>query len=86
MFICPTNHEIKIGEIYDDTCMVDKVTSGCGLMFWGSFSGTGKGPCLVWDKSWGNMTSESYCARVLPLISHEMQSKPHLGLMQDNAG
>lgn len=31
------------------------------------------------------MTSQSYCARVLPLINHEIQVKPNLILMQDNA-
>ena len=54
-------------------------------MFWGSFSGNEKGPCLFWYKSWGNLTSQSYCARALPLINHEIQVKPYLILMQDNA-
>lgn len=54
-------------------------------MFWGSFSKTEKGPCVVWEKLWGSMTSESYCERILPLIRHEMDLKPHLILMQDNA-
>ena len=31
------------------------------------------------------MTSQSYCARVLPLINHEILVKPNLIFMQDNA-
>lgn len=31
------------------------------------------------------MNSWSYCERILALINHKMQVKPHLTLMQDNA-
>ena len=32
------------------------------------FGGLDKRPCLFWEKEWGTITSESYCARILSLI------------------
>lgn len=58
-------------------------------MFWGSFYGTEKGPCLFWEKEWGSIDSDSYTARIVPLI-HGMvtlcrDSGTHLIVMQDGA-
>ena len=39
-----------------------------GWMFWGSIAGSKKGPCLVWDKSWGKITSAAYYKHIMPLI------------------
>ena len=54
---------------------MDKEKYKAGWMFWGCFSGgLGKGPCLFWEKEWGTITSESYTARILPLIDGELQA------------
>lgn len=37
-------------------------------MFWGSFYGNEKGPCLFWEKEWGTITSARYTERIVPLI------------------
>jgi transposase len=54
-------------------------------MFWGGISGRfGKGPGLFWEKSWGTITSQSYCEHVVPLIASYI-GQTGLVLMQDNA-
>ena len=37
-------------------------------MFWGCFHGNTKGISLFWEKDWGSISKETYCARTLPLI------------------
>jgi hypothetical protein len=37
-------------------------------MFWGSFHGSTKGPCLFWEKEWGTINAERYSERVIPII------------------
>lgn len=54
-------------------------------MFWGCFAGSRKGPCLLWEKDWGKLNSESYCERIVPLIEQEVSERSWLILMQDNA-
>lgn len=59
-------------------------------MFWGCFSGMEKGPCVFWEKTWGKITSESYCEHVLPVVvnwiraQHDLTGRS-LSFMQDNA-
>lgn len=53
-------------------------------MFLGCFSGMGTGPSLVCHKVRGTMTSESYGAKFLPLIKHEISMRPNATLMLDN--
>ena len=56
-------------EALDPTYVVERVQRKGGWMFWGCFSGKyGKGPILFWEKEWSTITSESYCARTVPLI------------------
>ena len=59
-------------------------------MFWGCFSGSEKGPCVFWEKDWGNITAESYCQHVLPHVVQYMNSSlesrgRQLVYMHDNA-
>jgi len=54
-------------------------------MFWGSFNGETKGPCLFWEKEWGSINQESYCQRVVPIIHGWIRMNPYLQLMQDKA-
>ena len=58
-------------------------------MFWGSFHGDTKGPCLFWEKEWGSINSQSYCERIAPIIDGYMRlmknSNYYLQLMQDGA-
>lgn len=54
-------------------------------MFWGSFAGSEKGLCLFWEKEVGNIDSEGYCQRIVPLIHEMISLRPGLFVMQDNA-
>ena len=55
-------------------------------MFWGCFSGgLGKGPSLFWEKEWGTINADTYCAHTLPLPDGWQRSHPHLVIMHDNA-
>jgi transposase len=54
-------------------------------MFWGSFSGSIKGPCVFWGKDWGTINKESYSEHIIPLIHGWMRLNPGLSFMQDNA-
>ena len=54
-------------------------------MFWGSFSGTTKGPKVFWEKDWGSINQKIYCERIVPLIDGWFRMNPHLSLMQDGA-
>ena len=79
----------KSGEEFEDTCLRERVPSGPGWMFWGSFFGNEKGPCLFWEKEWGTISSASYTNRVVPLIDGMVtMSRDHgsyLIVMQDSA-
>ena len=54
-------------------------------MMWGSISGCGKGPMLVWQKEWGTITAASYIEHVIPQILVYLQEYSELLLMEDNA-
>ena len=54
-------------------------------MFWASFFGNEKGPCLFWEKQWGTITSSFYSNRIVPLIHGMITMEPRLSVMQDNA-
>ena len=58
----------RSGEEFDETCVREHHQRLGGWIFWGSFFGTEKGPCLFWEKDWGNITVESYGEHILPLI------------------
>ena len=75
----------KAGEELDPTCIRERIPKKKGWMFWGSFSGTTKGPTLFWEKEWGSINAESYSQRIVPLIHGWLTLHPELQLMQDNA-
>lgn len=77
----------KPGEELDPTCIIDRIQRQSGWMFWGSFSGTTKGPCCFWEKDWGPINKESYCEKIVPLVDGWFRMNPGSGLlfMQDNA-
>jgi hypothetical protein len=59
-------------------------------MFWGCFSGIGKGPGIFWEKDWGTINEESYRAHTVPIIDGWIRLiRQSLGqelfLMQDGA-
>ncbi|KAK4095897.1 hypothetical protein N658DRAFT_437247, partial [Parathielavia hyrcaniae] len=56
------------GEEWDPTCIVEKHQRKGGWMFWGCFSGLGKGPGLFWEKDWGKINAETYRTRTVPVI------------------
>ena len=58
-----------------------ELTGGC---FWGAIAGGKRGPCLVWDKSWGKITTTSYCQHVMPLIYIWWVENPQFRIMHDN--
>jgi transposase len=77
-------------ETFEPTCIVERHQRRAGWMFWGSFYGATKGPCVVWEKDWGSITSASYREHVVPLIHDQIQrysqeTGQELILIQDNA-
>ena len=54
-------------------------------MFWGSFSGTTKGPYVFQEKYWGTISANTYQQHILPVIAGWIIINLHLVLMQDNA-
>lgn len=76
----------KAGEEFDPTCIVEKLQRRSGWMFWGCFSGLyGKGPGIFWEKGWGSINKDTYCAHTVPIIHGWIRMHPELKLMQDNA-
>ena len=77
----------KPGEEMDETCLRISPPDRRGLMFWASFHGATKGPCLFWEKEWGSINPKSYRRHVVPLIEEYLKSlrqeDQHLSLMQD---
>ncbi|RWA09641.1 hypothetical protein EKO27_g5442 [Xylaria grammica] len=77
------------GEEYEDTCVVNKIQRKRGWMFWGSFSGYGKGPGIFWEKKWGFINQASYCEHIIPVVHDWIQQNEANGVrltyMQDNA-
>ncbi len=64
---------------------MDKTRKRTAWMFWESFFGRHKGPCLFWEKSWGSITPQKYCGRIVPLVVPCIEVNPGLQFMQDNA-
>ena len=58
-------------------------------MFWGCFHGDIQGPGIFWEKDWGSINSESYCAHTVLIIHGYMElcrrNRMDLILMQDGA-
>jgi hypothetical protein len=75
----------KAGEELVPECVIDKIPKKIGWMFWGSFSGSLKGPGLFWEKDWGTIGAKSYQERIVPIIHGWLRMNPELILMQDGA-
>ena len=79
----------RAGEEWDPTCIVEKHQRKKGWMFWGCFHGDIQGPGIFWEKDWGSINSESYCAHTVPIIHGYMElcrrNGINLILMQDGA-
>jgi transposase len=58
----------KAGEEWDPTCIVERHQRKKGWMFWGCFHGHTQGPGIFWEKDWGSISKESYCAYTVPII------------------
>jgi len=58
-------------------------------MFWGCFHCDIKGPGIFWEKDWGSINAESYCAHTIPIIHGYIElcrrDEIYLKLMQDGA-
>lgn len=72
-------------EEFDPTCIVSSLLRKGGWMFWGCFSGSKKGPCILWEKDWGDINKESYSEHIAPVIHYWMRRNRSLSFMQDNA-
>lgn len=57
------------GEEWDPTCIVERHQRKKGWMFWGCFHGHTLGPGIFWEKDWGKITQESYCAHTVPVTT-----------------
>lgn len=79
----------RAGEEFDDTCVRERVSHAPGWMFWGSFYGDQKGPCLFWEKEWKTINSVRYTERIVPLIDGMVtmarNNHHYLTVMQDGA-
>ena len=80
----------RVGEEWDPTCIVEKMQRKRGWMFWGCFSGRGKGPGFFWEKDWGTIKKETYCQHTVPVIDgwirlQQSEVGESLVLMQDGA-
>ncbi|EED11731.1 conserved hypothetical protein [Talaromyces stipitatus ATCC 10500] len=78
----------KAGEELEETCIRSSPTRKRGWMFWATFHGNNKGPCLFWEKEWGTINSERYCQRVIPIIDgyiRLLRDDIWLQFMQDGA-
>ncbi|EHK19109.1 uncharacterized protein TRIVIDRAFT_193599 [Trichoderma virens Gv29-8] len=63
----------KPGEELNPTCIVERLRKKGGWMFWGCFSGLAdKGPSLFWEKEWGSIKQISYCERIWPPYSPDL--------------
>ncbi|KAI0998699.1 hypothetical protein K3495_g9500 [Podosphaera aphanis] len=59
-------------------------------MFWGSFAGIERGPCVFWEREWGNISSEGYSEHIIPRMSNWIREKREetgqdYNFMHDNA-
>ncbi|KAI0994195.1 hypothetical protein K3495_g13987 [Podosphaera aphanis] len=48
------------GQDFDDSFVIDRYKKNNSWMFWGSFAGIERGPCVFWEREWGSMTSEGH--------------------------
>lgn len=58
---------------------------GHGWMFWGSFTGRNKGPCLFWEKELGSIDAGKYCQYILPLVQDYVRPYSNVWFQHDNA-
>lgn len=80
-------------EKYLPECLVPRFKDFSSLLIWGCVTSKGKGPVILWERDeWGNINSQSYQDRVLPVLAQFKQYYESLccGLgqaliMEDNA-
>ncbi len=83
---CRTWVTRKQGEELNPTCIVEREQRKNGWMFWGCFSGKyGKGPGIFWEKDWGKINKESYCAHTVPIVHGWCTLNDGQVFMQDGA-
>jgi ketohexokinase/beta-glucosidase len=79
----------KAEEELVETCLRISRPKKRGWMFWATFHGQNKGPCLFWEKEWGTINAERYCERIVPIIDGYLrlvqQQNSWVQLMQDGA-
>ena len=73
------------GEELLPECIEGKRQRQEGWMFWACFAGDVDGPFIFWEKEWGTIDSESYSARIIPIVHGWIRMHPSLQFMQDNA-
>ncbi|KAI1003685.1 hypothetical protein K3495_g4523 [Podosphaera aphanis] len=85
-YISKTFATMKPGERFASFFPIEIASKQIDWMFWGSFAGSEKGPCLLWEKDiWGSMNLENYCEKIIPLIDDVISQKPWLAVMQDDS-
>ena len=79
----------RAGEEWDLTGIVEKHQRKKEWIFGGSFNGDIQDPGIFWEKDWGPINSESYCAHTVPIIHEYLElcrwNGVFLKLMQNGA-
>ncbi|KAI0999479.1 hypothetical protein K3495_g8717 [Podosphaera aphanis] len=75
---------MKSEEKLTSPCLTSRAKKRTSWIFWGSFVGSEKGPCLYWEKEWGSINSEKYCEKIIPLLDEMVATNPWLSVVQDN--
>jgi hypothetical protein len=73
-----------MSEVNLPDCVQHRYQRKIGWMWFGCISGKyGKGAGMFWEKKWGTITKESYCAHSVPVILGYMLQHPGLQFQQD---
>jgi transposase len=75
----------RISQTYHPQCLQPKFRHSTKVMIWGSISGHGQGPLLLWKKEWGTVTAKSYCKHTVPVVVDYLKQFPELVFMHDLA-
>jgi len=72
-------------QLYSQDCLQPKIRHPTSVMIWGSISGAGTGPMVIWEKDWGTVTAQSYCEHTVPVAAEYLKAFPELIFMHDLA-
>ena len=79
-------------EEYSEQCLIPKWQRTSHVMVWGAIIADRLGPLVIWDKSWGNITSKAYVEHITRPVLAPFNDKekllcwPHfVFVMQDGA-